>query len=163
MSNHSISMLSATLSQGAIFIEFLPPDDLIFDVEPLLPEPMREACGRGRPPVNQLSIFCAVFYVLRTGIQWKALPRGLGAALRYFQCRVQAGAFHELCKPGLLQAPCSDTNGDPGQWRRFQSRVRSTYWRWACHNGNADAGLGGQLSSRSQLAKGTELRLGLDR
>ncbi len=104
-------MLSATLCKGGIKAEFVPPDDLIFAVEPLLPEPKRKPGGRGRPPINPLLMFCAIFYVLRTGIQWKALPRCLGAgstAHCYFQRWVQAGVFHELWKRGLMQAYFSD-------------------------------------------------------
>ncbi len=105
-------MLSATLCKGGINVLFLPPDDLLFAVEPLLPEPKRRPGGRGRPPVDPLLMFCAIFYVLRTGIQWKALPRCLGAgstAHAYFQRWVQAGVFSELWKLGLMQAYFSDT------------------------------------------------------
>lgn len=56
-------------------------------------------------------MFCAVFYVLRTGAQWKALPRCLGApstAHAYFQRWVSAGVFAELWKRGLMQAYFGD-------------------------------------------------------
>lgn len=51
-------------------------------------------------------MFFAIFYVLRTGIQWKALPRTLGAPSTVhdrFQFWVEAGVFHTLWELGLLQ------------------------------------------------------------
>jgi putative transposase len=48
----------------------------------------------------------ASFYVLRTGCQWKALPRSLGAGSTVherFQAWQQAGVFEKLWKAGLLQ------------------------------------------------------------
>jgi transposase len=48
----------------------------------------------------------AIFYVLRTGCQWKALPRSLGAGSTVhdrFQEWQQAGVFEKLWKAGLLQ------------------------------------------------------------
>ncbi len=49
--------------------------------------------------------FCAIFYVLRTGIQWKALPKSLGAASTVhdrFQQWVRAGVFLKLWRSALL-------------------------------------------------------------
>ena len=101
-------MPSATLlCKDGVSADFLPSDELLFAVEPLLPEPKRKIGGRGRPPVNPLLVFCALYYVLRTGCQWKALPRCLcssSTAHRYFQKWVEEGVFHQLWKPGLLQA-----------------------------------------------------------
>jgi putative transposase len=52
-------------------------------------------------------MFFAIFYVLRSGIQWNALPRCLGASstvhLR-FQQWVEAGVFRELWTLGLMQS-----------------------------------------------------------
>lgn len=104
-------MLSAILCKGGIEESFLPPDELLFAIEPLLPEPKRKPGQRGRPPVNPLLMLCAIFYVLRTGIQWKALPRCMGAgstAHLYFQKWGQAGVFYQLWKLGLLQAHLAD-------------------------------------------------------
>lgn len=100
-------MLSTTLCKGGIEKEFLPSDDLLFCVEPLLPAPKRKPGGRGRRPVNALLMFCAIYYVLRTGTHWKALPRCLGCgstAHAYFQNWVRAGVFKELWKRGILEA-----------------------------------------------------------
>lgn len=100
-------MLSATLCKDGVSVDFLPCDELILAFEPLIPEPKRKPGGRGRPPVDPLLVFCAIYYVLRTGIQWKALPGCLGSsstAHRYFQKWTRAGVFHSLWKLGLLQA-----------------------------------------------------------
>jgi len=54
-------------------------------VEPLIPAPKRKAGqeykrkpGGGRKPLPPRQIFEAIEYVLRTGIQWKALPKEVG-------------------------------------------------------------------------------------
>jgi transposase len=47
----------------------------------------------------------AVFYVLRTGIQWKALPKEYGAASsihEYFSEWAEAGFFRRMWQEGLL-------------------------------------------------------------
>ena len=47
-----------------------------------------------------------IFYVLRTGRQWKALPKGFGASstvhLRFQQWRA-AGVFERLWQEGLIE------------------------------------------------------------
>jgi putative transposase len=46
----------------------------------------------------------AIFFILRTGIQWKALPRSLGAASTVhdrFQYWQQQGVFRRLWEAGL--------------------------------------------------------------
>jgi transposase len=46
----------------------------------------------------------AVFYVLRTGIQWKALPKEYGAASsihEYFSAWAEAGFFRRMWQEGL--------------------------------------------------------------
>jgi putative transposase len=48
----------------------------------------------------------AIFYVLRTGIQWKALPRCLGASSTVhdrFQLWVQQGVFELMWELGLKE------------------------------------------------------------
>lgn len=50
---------------------FLPPEPFWRAVEPLLPEPKPRPNG-GRPPMPNRTASFAIFYVLRTGIQWNA-------------------------------------------------------------------------------------------
>lgn len=83
--------------------KFLPPVELWTAVEKLLPRPRRCPNG-GRPATANRIIFCAIFYVLRTGIQWKALPRSLGAGSTvhlHFQNWVRIGVFKKLWRAGL--------------------------------------------------------------
>ena len=52
------------------------------------------------------SIFSAIVYVLRTGCQWKALPREFGSASavhKHFQQWQQAGFFVNLWRSGLVE------------------------------------------------------------
>ena len=56
-------------------------------VEPLIPKVKRDKTkayqrrkGGGRKPMDSRKIFEAIVYVLRTGIQWKALPREYGSS-----------------------------------------------------------------------------------
>ncbi len=103
VSNHSFTM-SATEYEGAVNPAYLPAESLWCAVEPLLPE--RKSKGPGRPPQADKKMFFAIFYVLRTGIQWKALPRCLGAASTVhdrFQLWRKAGVFRLLWELGILQ------------------------------------------------------------
>ncbi len=53
-------------------------DELWKKIEPLLPLPKPKKKS-GRPRKDDKKILTAIFYILRTGCQWKALPRSLGA------------------------------------------------------------------------------------
>ena len=59
-------------------------------VEPLIPKVKRDKTkayqrrkGGGRKPMASRQIFEAIVYVLRTGIQWKALPKEYGNLYQY--------------------------------------------------------------------------------
>ena len=54
------------------------PDVLWDRITPLLP--LRKKKKAGRPRMNDRKAMSAIFYVLRTGCQWNALPRSLGAS-----------------------------------------------------------------------------------
>lgn len=80
---------------------FLPAPELWAAAEPLIPEPP----GTGRPRKPDRQVFAAIFYVLTTGIQWKALPRCLGAPSTThdrFREWAAAGLFEALWATGLL-------------------------------------------------------------
>ena len=84
---------------------FLPPEGLWQAIEPLLPEEPPKPKG-GRPRLPDRSAFFALFYLLCTGIQWKALPRSLGASSTVhdrFQQWVEAGVFEKLWTSGLIE------------------------------------------------------------
>jgi transposase len=60
--------------------------------------------GGGRKPKDFRVVLSAIFYVLRTGIQWKALPREYGSSSaihRYFQFWSEAGVFLRMWQRGL--------------------------------------------------------------
>lgn len=74
------------------------PDELWQRVEPLLSKRRRSRKG-GRPPLSYRQVLGGIFYVLRTGCQWKAAPAefGSGSSLhRYFQDWVRRGVFKML-------------------------------------------------------------------
>jgi putative transposase len=52
-------------------------DELWEQVSPFIPAAPSHAKG-GRPRLSDRQAFEAIVYVLRTGIQWNALPRELG-------------------------------------------------------------------------------------
>jgi len=83
-------------------------------VEPLIPHRTRDPNrryqrrpGAGRKPLPARKVFEAIVYVLRTGIQWKALPKevfGAPSAIhRYFCEWLDAGFFEELWRRGLAE------------------------------------------------------------
>ena len=74
------------------------PDELWQRIEPLLPKRRRSRKG-GRPPLPYRQVLDGIFYVLRTGCQWKAAPPefGSGSSLhRYFQKLAKRGLFKKL-------------------------------------------------------------------
>lgn len=86
----------------------------------------------GRPRVKLRQVMDGIFYVLRTGCQWKAVPKEYGSGStvhRYFQEWVAAGVFHRLWR---------------SQLRRYDAR-RGISWRWQCLDGaTTKAPLGGE-------------------
>ena len=87
-------------------------DELWERVAPLVPQPKRRPRekylrkpGAGRKPLPYRQGFEGIVYVLRTGCQWKALPKeqfGSPSAIhRYFRDWAKAGFFLALWKQGL--------------------------------------------------------------
>jgi transposase len=96
-------------------------------VEPLVPErpgrpskkKFQRRPGGGRKPKDARTVFEAIVYVLRTGCQWKALPKerfGSGSAVhkRFLEWE-RAGFFCALWQMGL--AECDDMAGIAWRWR----------------------------------------------
>lgn len=82
---------------------FRLPDGLWQKMRPLIPGPGPKK-KPGRPRMDDHQAMSAIYYVLRTGIQWKALPRSLGAASTVhdrFQEWRRAGLFGRLWQEGL--------------------------------------------------------------
>ena len=63
--------------------------------------------GGGRKPLEPRRVFEAIVYVLRTGIQWKALPKaqfGSPSSIhKYFLAWKRAGVFVALWRQGLAE------------------------------------------------------------
>jgi transposase len=103
-------------------------DDFWLLVEPLIPDPHRHRdphkqyqrnAGGGRKPLPKRTIFEAIVFVARTGIQWKALPKeryGAASSIHaYFQKWVEEGVFEAIWKAGL--AEYDDLEGVAWLWQ----------------------------------------------
>ena len=92
------------------------PDALWHRIEPLLPVYKASFKG-GRPRLDRRKVVTGIFYVFRTGCQWKAMPRefGSGSAIHaYFQEWAQGGVFETF-------------------WRRALNEydeLKGIQWRW---------------------------------
>ena len=101
-------------------------DDLWQHVQPLVPKaPLRLARkryqrrpGGGRKPMEDRQIFAGIVYVLRTGCQWKALPKSFGSASavhKHFQRWRGEGFFLALWRAGL--AEYDEMEGIAWEWQ----------------------------------------------
>ena len=99
------------------------PEDLWKLIEPLLP-PDKPPGANGRPRAPNRMVFNGILYVLRTGCQWKMVPRqyssGSTCHLR-FQTWVRAGVFQKVW--GKCLKHYDDLRGIDG---RFQSLDSAT-------------------------------------
>jgi len=107
------------------------PEKMWQRFEALLPRYRRSPKG-GRPRVNLRRVANGIFYLLRTGCQWKALPPQFGSpstAHRYFQEWGQRRVFHRFWKKCL---------------QTYDAR-RGIAWRWQALDGSmTKAPLGGE-------------------
>jgi putative transposase len=74
------------------------PDALWHQIEPLLPK-YRTSRKGGRPRLDLRKVMDGIFYVLRTGCQWKAMPPEFGSSSAvhdYFQQWTRLGVFCKL-------------------------------------------------------------------
>ena len=95
-------------SRFGIEEKFCLSDELWERISPLLPKrKRRRGTNRGgRPPMDDRQAMTAILYILRTGCQWKAIPRSLGSGSTVhdrFQKWVEAGVFKKMWKSGLLE------------------------------------------------------------
>ena len=108
-------------------------DALWSRVEPLLPQrnpraerkhKYRRRLGGGRKPISPRDIFAAVVYVLRTGCQWKALPKSFGSASsihQHFQRWRRQGFFVRLWRAGL--AEYDELEGIAWRWQSIDGAM----------------------------------------
>ncbi len=92
------------MGKQAIEQHFSIPDALWDKIGPLLPVEPPKPKG-GRPRFDDRKAMTTIFFILRTGIQWKALPKDLGAASTVhdrFQYWQQTGVFERLWEAGFM-------------------------------------------------------------
>lgn len=87
--------------------------------------------GAGRPPKPARQVFEAIVYVLRTGCQWKALPKerfGSASAIhkRFLEWEA-AGFFEALWKAGL--AEYDEMEGIAWRWQSIDGAMMKAPWR----------------------------------
>lgn len=99
------------------------PDDVWAELQPLLP-PEKPRNTRGRPVVPFRQVMDGILYVLRTGCQWKALPREYGSGStchrRFHEC-VRAGVFQRLW--ATLLTRYKDLRGIQWRWQSLDSVI----------------------------------------
>ena len=99
-------------------------------VKSLIPTPGRDPnktykrrTGGGRKPIPPRKIFEAILYVLRTGCQWKALPKerfGSPSAIHtHFMHWMRVGFFIALWRAGLAE----------------YDEMEGIAWNWQCIDG----------------------------
>jgi transposase len=105
-------------------------DEFWSRVEPLIPQRVAPSDkvylrkpGAGRPPKPARLVFEAIMYVLRTGCQWKALPKerfgSASAVHKRFLDWEKAGLFEALWKAGLAE----------------YDQMQGIAWRWQSVDG----------------------------
>jgi putative transposase len=100
------------------------PDELWERIHPLIPSPppKKNADRPGRPRMDDRRAMNGIFYVLRTGCQWKALPRSLGASStvndRFVEWR-KAGLFERMWKESL--AEYDERKGIEWEWQSMDT------------------------------------------
>ncbi len=101
-------------------------------VRPFLPQPARDPGklyrrkpGGGRKPLDYRQVFEGIVYVLRTGIQWKALPKerfGSPSSIHaYFRKWEKVGVFLALWQAGL--AEYDELEGISWRWQSIDGAM----------------------------------------
>jgi transposase len=125
--------------------EWRIPDALWERIEPLLPKRKRRRRYPGRKPLPWRQVLDGIFYVLRTGCQWKAVPTEFGSGSsvhRYFQELVKRGIFGELWKVALEE----------------YDKLEGIQWEWQSIDGAmTKAPLGGE-KNRAQPDRSGQVR-----
>lgn len=89
------------------FSRYRMPAEVWARMESILPKRRVTTPRGGRPPVKKLKpVADAIFYKMRTGCQWNAIPRTFApssTAHDYFQRWVKAGVFEKLWEVALTE------------------------------------------------------------
>ncbi len=111
-------------------------NELWEQVKALIPAAPSHAKG-GRPRMDDRKAFEAIIYVLRTGIQWNALPRELAASSTVhdrFQEWEQAGFFKALWQAGLSEY--DDLQGIEWEWQSVDGAMTKAPFGHAASGAN---------------------------
>ena len=99
------------------------PEKMWQRIRPLLP-PEKEPGTPGRPPVPFRKVMDGILFVLRTGCQWKALPRGYGSGStvhRRFQQWVAAGIIDAIVR--LMVGWYDRCRGIDWEWQAADTKL----------------------------------------
>ena len=99
------------------------PDRIWERIEPLIPPHVKKT-KRGRPRMDDRRAMNGIFYVARTGCQWKAIPHSLGRKSTVhdrFQEWRKAGVFESMWKESLLDY--DEMKGIDWEWQSMDSTM----------------------------------------
>ena len=106
--------------------------------------------GQGRKPMDARKALEGIFYVLRTGCQWKALPKEFGSSSsvhRYFQAWANAGFFERIWTIGLEKY--DELEGIGWEWQSVDGcMVKAPLAREAVGHNPTDRGKNGHKKER---------------
>ena len=107
--------------------------------------------GAGRKPLEPRRVLEGIFYVLRTGCQWKAVPEkyGCGSSIhRYFQEWGEAGFFEKIWTLGLEKY--DELEGIGWEWQSVDGcMVKAPLARKAVGRNPTDRGKNGDKKERT--------------
>lgn len=125
------------------FDQYRLPDELWERMHKVLPKYEKHSKG-GRPRADLRSVADAIFYRMRTGCQWKAIPPSLApgsTAHDYFQEWVTEGVFEQLWQMALEE----------------YDELIGLDWRWQSVDGAmAKAPLGGESTGKNPTDRGKQ-------
>ena len=133
------------------------PDALWERMIPLLPI-YKTNCKGGRPRLPLRNVMTGILYVLRTGCQWKAMPRefGSGSAIHaYFQEWVERGVFARLWRLALEEY--DELEGIDWQWQSLDGALTKAPLGGEKNRGKSDRSreAGGQALRAQRWSRGT--------
>lgn len=133
-------------------------DEVWERVRPLIPVRPAHPQG-GRPAKSDRQMLSAIVYVLRTGIQWNALPRELGASTTVydrFRRWEKQGVFERMWQAGLQED--DEQEGMAWEWQRMDGVMTKAPFAGAATGANP-TDRGKQGTKRSPLSDGRGMPL----
>jgi putative transposase len=99
-------------------------EDFWEKVRDFIPKKKKKKTKGGRPSLDERKVLNGIFYVLRTGCQWKMMPREYGSGSsshRYFQKWVKAGVFKKMWKNCLEEY--DELKGIKWEWQILDTQT----------------------------------------